>query len=205
VRLNLGIFIFNNVEILDFAGPYEVFSSTRLSSKLLNKNNIDEIYNTTSPFNVFTISKDAKPIISSGGLKVSCDYNFKNTPKIDILIIPGGKGTRKLIKDKTVISWIKSKKNIGLLMSVCTGSLLLAKAGLLENKKAATHWSAEKLLKKMSPSTKVLKKRFILDTIYTSSGVASGIDLSLKVVEIYFGKKVAKNTSKYMEYKLYEN
>ena len=152
--IKLGIFVFNGVEILDFTGPFEVFSSTRVSSKVLNKSNINEIYKTLSPFKIFTISEKNKSIVTS-------DYNFLNSPPIDILLIPGGKGTRKLLNNKTVLSWINSKKNLDLLLSVCTGSLLLAAAGLLKNKKAATHWSAEDLLKKLSPSTKVVKKRFI--------------------------------------------
>ncbi len=203
--IKLGIFVFNGVEILDFTGPFEVFSSTRVSSKVLNKSNINEIYKTLSPFKIFTISEKNKSIVTTGGLKVTSDYNFLNSPPIDILLIPGGKGTRKLLNNKTVLSWINSKKNLDLLLSVCTGSLLLAAAGLLKNKKAATHWSAEDLLKKLSPSTKVVKKRFIMDSICTSAGVASGIDLSLKVVEKYFGHTVANNTSKYMEYNLYKD
>ena len=78
---------------------------------------------------------------------------------------------------------------------------MLAAAGLLKNRKATTHWSAFELLKELSPSTKVLKKRYVVDKIFTSAGVASGIDLSLKVVENFYGKNVAKNTAKYMEYK----
>ena len=205
MTIKLGIFIFNDVEILDFTGPFEVFSSTRVSSKVLNKNNINEIYKNSSPFKVFTISEKNKSVVTTGGLKVTSNYNFLNSPPIDILLIPGGRGTRKLLNNKSVLSWIKSQKKIDLMLSVCTGSLLLAAAGLLKNKKATTHWSAEDLLRKISPSTIVVKKRFIMDTICTSAGVASGIDLSLKVVENYFGQIVANNTSKYMEYKIYKN
>ena len=85
-------------------------------------------------------------------------------------------------------------------MSVCTGSLLLAAVGLLKNRKATTHWGAFDILKNISPSTSVIKKRYVLDKFFSSSGVSSGIDLSLKVVEIFYGKTVAKNTAKYMEY-----
>ena len=200
--MKIGIFIFNDVEILDFTGPYEVFSSTRKTSKVLSKKNINEIYKKPSPFKVFTISSKNKNIITSGGMKVISDYSFSDAPKFDILLIPGGKGTRKLISDNSVLKWINDKKNTKLIISVCTGSLLLGAAGLLKNKKATTHWSAFNLLKKLSPSTKVLKERFIMDEIFSSSGVASGIDLSLKVVEIFYGKTVMQNTAKYMEYNL---
>ena len=202
LKINLGLFIFNDVEILDFTGPYEVFSATRYTSKTLTKNNIEEIYKTSSPFNVFTISEKQKSIITKGGLKVTSDYIFSNNPVMDILIIPGGIGTRKLINNKKVISWIKQQENIKLIASVCTGSLLLGAAGLLRHKKASTHWSAESLLKKISPTTKISKKRYTIDKIYTSAGVASGIDLSLKIVEKFFGKRITKNTQRYMEYNI---
>ena len=99
------------------------------------------------------------------------------------------------------MSWIYNKKNTKLIISICTGSLFAAASGLLKNKKATTHWSAFDLLKDISPSTSVLKKK-ILWIKFFSSGVASGIDLSLKVVENFYGKTVAKNTAKYMEYRL---
>ena len=201
MKINTGIFIFDDVEILDFTGPYEVFSSTRLTSKVLSNKNVKEIYAADSPFNVFTITEKNRSIITKGGLKVCGDYIFFDSPSIDILLIPGGTGIRNLLKNKEVISWLKKKQNIDLIFSVCTGSLLLAAAGLLKNKKASTHWSAKKLLKKISPSTTISNKRYINDTIWSSAGVASGIDLSLKIVEKYFGKRIAKNTAKYMEYK----
>ena len=202
MKKNLGILVFNDVEILDFAGPYEVFSSTRLTSQVLNKNNLLNIYKRNSPLNIFTISLKKK-IITYGGLKVITDYSLSNSPKLDILLIPGGIGTRILLKNKRIISWINSKKNLDFIISVCTGSLLLAKAGLLKNRRATTHWGATEFLKKISPTTHVIKKRYVAsDNIYTSSGVSSGIDLSLYIVEKLYGEKIAKNTAKYMEYKL---
>ena len=198
--MKVGIFIFKGVEILDFTGPYEVLASTRVTSKVLNKKNVNDIYKHPSHFKVFTITSKNKMIVTSGGLKVMSNYSFLDAPNFDILIIPGGKGTRSLISNKSVISWLYNKKNTKLIISICTGSLLLAAAGLLKNRKATTHWSAFELLKELSPSTKVLKKRYVIDKIFTSAGVASGIDLSLKVVESFYGKTVAKNTAKYMEY-----
>ena len=203
MKINVGILLFNDVEILDFTGPYEVFGSTRVTKKKLNKKNIKEIYKTECPFYIFTVSEKFRTIMTNSGMQVKCDFRISNSPRIDILLLPGGLGTRKLLKNKKVLSWIRTQENNSLLVSVCTGSLLLAAAGLLINKKAATHWSASDLLKKISPSTKVSKKRFVLDTIYSSSGVSAGIDLSLKIVEKYFGNQVLKNTLKYMEYKLF--
>ena len=134
------------MDILDFSGPYEVFHRTRISPGIDSRLDNDD-----APFNVFTVSQIVKTIYVSGGLKVTADFNFKDSPKIDILLIPGGLGTRKLIKNEAVIDWIKDiSNNASLLTSVCTGSLLLAKAGLLKNKEATTHWGALELLKSIS-------------------------------------------------------
>lgn len=196
-KRNVGIFIFDLVEILDFSGPYEVFSSVRLSKK-----STSSIQNLAQAFNVFTVSEKKKLITTTGGLRVKSDFILKNCPTLDILIVPGGIGTRKLLDNKNVLKWLLFKKDIDIVASVCTGSLLLAKAGLLKERKATTHWGALKLLKKLSPSTKVIKrKKFIFDNYYTSAGISSGIDMSLHIIEKLLGKKIAKNTAKYIEYK----
>ena len=196
-KKNVGIFIFNEVEVLDFAGPYEVFSSARLSKK-----SKVPITNLPKPFNVFTLSEKKKNIIATGGLSLKSDFTFKNCPSIDILIIPGGLGTRPLLENKKVLSWLLSKKDSSVIASVCTGALLLAKIGMLSQKKATTHWGAIKLLKKISPETKVLdNKRYVFDTYYTSAGVSAGIDMSLNILEKLLGKTIAKNTAKYIDYK----
>ena len=111
-------------------------------------------------------------------------------------------GTRKLLNCKATIKWIKQySKKASWLTSVCTGSLLLAKAGLLKNRKATTHWGALDLLKEISPSTKVIKnKRVVNDGIITAAGVSSGIDMAFNLVEILYGKNVVSDTAKYIEY-----
>ncbi len=194
---NVGIFIFDLVEVLDFSGPYEVFSSARLT-----KQSTPSIQNRPKAFNVFTFSEKKKYISASGGLKVKSHFILKNCPALDILIVPGGIGTRKLLENKKILNWLRLKKNVDIVASVCTGSLLLAKAGLLERKKATTHWGALKLLKKISPSTKIIKSnKYVFDKYYTSAGVATGIDMSLHIIENIYGKTIAKNTAKYIEYK----
>ena len=195
-KKNVGIFIFESVEILDFTGPYEVFSSVRLTEKSLAS-----IQNLPCPFDVFTISEKNKNIKTTGGMTVKSDFNFKNCPKLNVLIIPGGVGTRALLKNENVLDWIKNKNNTEILCSICTGSLLLGKAGLLKNKKATTHWGAFNLLKKITPTTEIVKnKKFVHDTIYTSAGVSSGIDMSLHIIKVLYGDVIAKNTARYIEY-----
>ena len=195
-KKNVGIFIFDEVEVLDFCGPFEIFSSTRIS-----KNSVANIHSLKPAFNVFTFTERKKTITTTGGLIVKSKYSFKDCPFLDIIVIPGGIGTRKLLKNKKIIDWLKYNRNTDTIASICTGALLLAKAGLLENKKATTHWGALDLLKTISPSTRVLKnKRVVFDTYYTSAGVSAGLDLSLRIIEKILGKKIAKNTAKYVEY-----
>ena len=106
-----------------------------------------------------------------------------------------------MLKNNNILNWLAANKDINIIASVCTGSLLLAKAGLLENKKATSHWGALELLKSLSPSTQILtNKKFVFDKYYTSAGVSSGINMSLHIIETLLGKKIAQNTAKYMEY-----
>ena len=120
----VGIFLFDEVEVLDFAGPFEVFSVTSLE-------------NDEKPFIVETVSEKGNIVYARNGLKVQPDYNFDNMPQFDILIIPGGPGAReKEIHNENVIKWIADQmQNVQIMTSVCTGALLLAKAGLLKGKK----------------------------------------------------------------------
>ena len=117
------------------------------------------------------------------------------------MIIPGGIGTRVLLQNNNILNWLVANKDIDIIASICTGSLILAKAGLLENKKATSHWGALELLKKLSPSTQICtNKKFVFDKYYTSAGVSAGINMSLHIIEKILGKKIAQNTAKYIEY-----
>ena len=196
-KINVGIFVFDEVEVLDFAGPFEVFSRTRLLKGAESRRSND-----SAPFNPFTVSIDTKPLTATGGLKIIADYTFNNFPKIDILIVPGGYGTRTLLNNEILLKWIKAvsdKANIT--ASVCTGSLLLAKAGLLEGKRATTHWGAIEALKSISKDIRVItERRVVNDEIITSAGVSSGIDMAFMIVENLYGEQVASDTSKYIEF-----
>ena len=196
-KINVGIFIFDEVEVLDFAGPFEVFSRTRLLKGAESRRSND-----SAPFNPFTVSIDKKSLTATGGLKIIADYTLDNFPKIDILIVPGGYGTRTLLNNEILLKWIKAvsdKANIT--ASVCTGSLLLAKAGLLEGKRATTHWGAIEALKSISKDIQVItERRVVNDEIITSAGVSSGIDMAFMIVENLYGEEVASDTSKYIEF-----
>lgn len=197
-KWNVGILIFDNVEVLDFAGPFEVFSRTRLEPGPDSRRTDD-----SAPFHVFSVAKSAAPVVTTGGLRVLPHFGFAEAPPIDLLVVPGGFGTRALIHDEETLAWIrgvaaKARK----VTSVCTGSLLFARAGLLEGRRATTHWAALGLLQSMSDRIKVERDlRVVDDGIITSAGVASGIDMAFYVVETLFGRTVADETAHYIEFR----
>lgn len=189
---NVAILIFNDVEVLDFCGPFEVFSVTNETHSL-------------KPFNVYTVAESDKPVIARNNFSVNPRYTIENCPKPDILIIPGGQGTRKEMNNSVLVHWAKEASNHAeLMLSVCTGALILAKAGLLDGLTATTHHSAIDLLKKAAPHTKIVKDQRFVDNgkIITSAGIAAGIDMSFYVVEKLLDKNAALATSKQMEYSL---
>ena len=187
---NVGIYLFNKVELLDFAGPYEVFSTT---SEL----------NDHKAFKVFTISEDGGAIKSVNGLIVIPDYSFDNHPKVDILIIPGGEGTKAEIKKKRVMEWIdKTQASAEIMATVCSGARVPAVLGLLDGLEATTHHSVIGDVKKLAPNVTIDHTKRFIDNgkIMTSGGISAGIDLSLHIVEKLCGKDVVKKTMDYMEY-----
>jgi len=191
MRKNVAIFIFNDAEVLDFAGPFEVFSVT----SQLNDGRF---------FNVFTISKDKSPIRAVNGLSVNADYDFNNHPPVDILIISGGQGSRQLILDIDTLDWVKRvHSNTELTLSICSGARLLGKLGLLNNRPYCTHHEVYGHLSEIAPTgLPQREKRFVRsdDKIFTSGGITAGIDLSFHIVETLLGKETAEKTSYYMEY-----
>lgn len=196
----VGIFIFNEIEVLDFCGPFEVLSVTRLNEQ--------ERLETTSPFDIKLISMTKDVVVTTGGMKILPDFDFDTCPKLDILIIPGGMGTRKLMYEEKILIFIKSKKKeIELLASVCTGSLILSNTGLLDGINATTHWKSLPRMEEEFENVKVCKdKHFIEDgNIITSAGISAGIDMALYIVKKYFGEDISRATAKHMEYKYPED
>ncbi len=193
-KRSVGILVFKNAEVLDFAGPFEVFS---VASQIHNY----------EFFDVHIIAKTKEPIQAMNGLSINPDYSFEDAPDLDILIISGGIGASLVVKDEESLSWIeKTVEKSELTMSVCTGAAVLAKLGMLDGKPYCTHHTVYPFIEKMAPSAKPKKEeRFIQsDTkIYTSAGISAGIDLSFFIVEKLHGKLAAKNTATYMEYKGY--
>jgi transcriptional regulator GlxA family with amidase domain len=195
-KWNVGILIFDGVEILDFAGPFEVFSRTRLTPGAESRRS-DE----SAPFRVFTVAKTRAPISTTGELTVTPHFGFADAPKIDLLLVPGGWGTRPLLNDAETLDWIRRTAAAARqVTSVCTGSLLLAQAGLLTGRRATTHWAALDFLETLKVGTVEREPRVVDDGIITSAGVASGIDMAFYVVERLWGREVADETAHYIEY-----
>ena len=196
-RWNVGILIFDEVEVLDFAGPFEVFSRTRLEPGVESRRSSQ-----SAPFTVFTVAASTAPVTATGGLVVTPHYSFANAPAIDLLVVPGGFGTRGLLGNSTTLDWIRSVSGQArLTTSVCTGALLLAKIGLLANKDATTHWGALDLLASIDPTVTIHRDARVAGMgPITSAGISAGIDMSLSVVENLFGKDVADETAHYMEF-----
>jgi transcriptional regulator GlxA family with amidase domain len=186
---NIGILIFDDVEVLDFCGPFEVFSVTGYQRK-------------ERPFKIFTVAENS-PVTARNGLSVNPTYFLSDDVRIDILLVPGGMGTRREISNTRLIEWIKKQAaQAELVLSVCTGSLLLAKCGLLKGLDVTTHHGAIDLLKKLASDSRVLTDRRFIDneTIILSSGISAGIDMSLYTVAKLLGKEIALETAEHMEY-----
>ena len=195
---NVAILIFENVEVLDFAGPFEVFSRTRLTPGTESRRS-DE----SAPFRVFTVAPKAGVLRATGGLQVVPDYDFTNAPPIDLLLVPGGFGTRPLLEDADALAFLrKVAGEAQLVTSVCTGALLLARCGLLDGRRATTHWAALDLLEQVGGGKVTVERgtRFVDDGVVTSAGVAAGIDMAFEVVAKLCGREVAEETARYIEY-----
>lgn len=193
--IKVGILIFDQVEVLDVTGPFEVFCVTRLDEK----RRLEE----ASPFQILLIAETLNQITAVGGLRFTPDVTTDTCPNLDLLIVPGGMGTRREVKNQTLVRWIRNRsRSTRLIASVCTGSCLIGKSGLLDNREATTHWRTYDFLFQSAPKVKIRRDlRFtLIDPIFTSAGIAAGIDLALSIVSHYFGTKVGRATAHHMEY-----
>jgi transcriptional regulator GlxA family with amidase domain len=192
---SIGIFVFDDVEVLDFAGPYEVFTcATRVAAHLAPQ--------AAPPFSVRTVAAGMATLRARAGLSVLPQADFAGAGAIDVLIVPGGVVTAELAKPD-VIAWIgATAKAAQLTASVCTGAFLLAQAGLLDGQAATTHWEDLDDLRAAFPKVRVEAGRRWIDNgaIVTSGGISAGIDMSLHLVERLAGRALALRTARQMEY-----
>lgn len=190
----VGILIFDEVEVLDFCGPFEVFSIARP---------IGESSDETRLFTVVTIAEEDKIVACRGGLLVKPHATFGNHPSLDILVVPGGQGTRRERHNQRLLDWIvQQDQYTNLMTSVCTGAFLLAERGLLDHHRATTHWGSIEWMHAMYPNIEIVADERIVDEghMITSAGVSAGIDMSLHVVSRLYGADVASWTARQMEY-----
>ncbi len=190
----VGILIFDDVEVLDFCGPFEVFSVARPAGS-----NSDD----TALFKVFTIAEEDRIITCRGGLLVQPHYTIENAPPLDILLVPGGQGTRRERHNQKLLDWISEQdRHTELTTSVCTGAFLLAERGLLDQRRATTHWGSVEWMRENYPAITMLNDQRVVDEghIITSAGVSAGIDMSLYIVARLHGIDTARWTARRMEY-----
>lgn len=188
--MNVGILLFNEVEVLDFAGPFEVFS-------------ICSNANQQKLFNVFTLSEQAE-VRARNGLVVNSHYHLDTAPDIDILVIPGGLGAETIeMYNQPLLQWIlKRHQHSQMTFSICTGAFILAEAGLLNGLKATTHWMDIERLTQDYPQIEVLSDVKYVDEghIITAAGISSGINASLYLISKLHGVEIAQHTAKRMEF-----
>ena len=195
MKRTVGIYLFDEVEVLDFAGPFEVFSTASRVHVRLQPDAMP-------PFEVFTLADTRRTVKARGGLLVEPHFEITKHPHLDILIIPGGVVTAELAREE-VIDWIaRTAQSSAVTASVCTGAFLLAKAGLLHNKKATTHWEDIEDLREMFPEVIIEGGVRWIESgkIVTSAGISAGIDMSLHLVVRFEGEELARRTAYQMEF-----
>ena len=195
IRRKVGILVFPEVEVLDFCGPFEVFSVTRLDEE---RRRLDP-----SPYEVLIIAENPGVVVATGRLKVIPDHVLEDCPPLDVLVVPGGWGTRREMKNDRLIAWIAERgQQVTTLTSVCTGSLLLGKAGLLDCRRATTHWRVLEEMRGLFPAVNVIDDQHVVEegNLITSAGISAGIDMALQVIARHHGDAVARATARYMEY-----
>jgi transcriptional regulator GlxA family with amidase domain len=183
----VAILLFDDVELLDFAGPFEVFS----------------VAGREGAFDVQTVAETTDPILTRGGLTVTPDASLDATPKADVLVLPGGQGARTAMQREAVLNWVRAgAETAEIVLSVCTGAFILARAGLLGGCAATTHHSVLDRLAELAPDATVVDDQRFVDNgaIVTAAGISAGIDAGLHVVERLCGSAHAAATARHMEY-----
>lgn len=186
----IGIHLFDGVEELDAVGPWEVLSSWTLAHP-------------EDGWAVWCFSRDGRAVTGANGLVLGAHHARNAAPKLDVLLTPGGQGTRRLLRDPEHLDWVRAQReHTQLLASVCTGSLIYAAAGLLANRPATTHWSALELLAELEPAVELRPDdRFVDDgDLITSAGISAGIDMALHLVARLAGPERARWVRREMQY-----
>ena len=186
--MNIGIYIYDQAEVLDFSGPFEVFS---VANRLANLD-----------WNIWLVGASENLVEARGAFKVIPDYSIQNVPALDLLIVVGGVHLEEVHKME-VIDWIReTTEKVQVIASICTGAFLLAEAGLLDGLEVTTHWEDIPDLQRNYPNVQVREAvRWIEQgKLFTAAGISAGIDLSLALVSKFAGEELAERTAQQMEY-----
>jgi transcriptional regulator GlxA family with amidase domain len=185
---NYGVLVFDGAEELDFAGPWEVFTT---SSMLRDEAD-----------SAFLIAQRPEPVRCAKGLRVLPDYGLDDHPAVDVLLVPGGQGTRREVFNPVIIDWIRATAGTATwTTSVCTGALLLHEAGPARGRRVATHYAFEDTLEARGDVTVVRDARYVVDGhLVTSQGVSAGIDMALWLVGRLHGRDHSRTVRRYIQY-----
>ena len=193
--MNIGIYIYDQAEVLDFSGPFEVFSTA------------SRVCSGGRPFEVFLIAEKPDAVTARAGYCVRPEFSIQNHPALDVLVVAGGDHTEEMRK-LPVLNWVRDQAaKIELLASVCTGAFILAAAGLLDGKKVTTHWEDIDDLRTQFPHLDVVENvRWVEQgNLFTSAGISAGIDMCLHIVSQLENSELAEKTARQMDYRWIKN
>jgi len=188
--LNVAIYVYDQAEVLDFSGPFEVFTTA------------SRVADGRDPFTTFLVGESGEPVTARGGYRVIPAYGFHHHPRIDLLIVAGGVHDPEVGKTR-VVRWIsRQARGAQIVASVCTGAFLLAEAGLLAGHRVTTHWEDIPVLRQMFPGLEVVEGVRWVDEgkLVTSGGIAAGIEMSLRLVARLCGDELAARTARQMDF-----
>jgi transcriptional regulator GlxA family with amidase domain len=192
--LNAAVLVFDEVEVLDFCGPFEVLASTRASGGSGERDRA---------FDVYTVAAGPGTVRCRGGLLVQPNYTIADAPPPDVLVVPGGYGVLRALEDRATIDWVgRVARSARLTTSVCTGAFLLAEAGLLDRQPATTHWAEIAAMRARFADVDVRDDYRVVDLgrVITSAGVSAGLDMALHAVERLLGRRTAEESARSIEY-----
>src|SRR5215472_2941916 len=187
--MKIGILIFEDAEELDFVGPWEVFKMAREAKP--------------TEIELVLVAESNDPVRCRGGMRVLADVTTSECNALDVLLVPGGQGTRRQVENEALLGWIaRIAAKAQWVTSVCTGALLLTAAGPAKAKRVPTHWGFVKSLRERGEAAEVLDNfRYVRDgNVVTAAGVSAGIDMALWLVGAWYGPEFARNVQRYMEY-----
>lgn len=188
--VNIGVFVFDGAEELDYAGPWEVLGAWAMQFP-------------DDGIELFTVAPEGSPVTSAKGLVVVPDYSWVSAPPIDVLVYPGGTGTRAHLGDPAVADWLRQvRRQAQIVTSVCTGALVLADVGMLDGRPATTHWQYLDVLRDLGDDIEVRPSdRFVDDgDLITAAGVSAGIDMALHLVARLHSPDRARDVRRYIQY-----